>query len=123
LELKIKEEINMKCEHCGKEMIKVGILTEQEQNDWVYTNEKFNCASMALNNDVIKDIEFTDGQVFEYFKASYDQLAQANYLRFVFDRNLRKRLGVPNIDGNIIIDSTTWEVFQHPNEEHEEENK
>lgn len=106
----------MVCEHCGKEMIKVGVLTEKEREDFIYVNEKFNCTQMALNNDVIKDLEFTDGQVFEYFKASYDQLAQANYLKYIFERDLKKRIGLNPME-NITIDFISNEIFIHPKEE------
>lgn len=103
----------MKCEHCGKEMIELGKLTEEEQNDFFFLNEKFVCANQALRIDVLKDLEFTDGQVFEYFKACYDQLAQAKYLQFIFERGLKKRFGV---EGNIFVDGLSLTVFKHPEE-------
>ena len=106
----------MVCEQCGKEMVKVGVLTEEEQNDFIYVNEKLNCAQMALNNDVIRDIEFKDNEVYEYFKASYEELAQANYLRYIFERNLKKRLGLNPME-NIAIDFISHEVFVHPKEQ------
>ena len=111
----------MVCQQCGVEMTKVGVLTDKEKDDLAYVNEKFNCAQMALSGGVIKDIKFDDNQVFEYFKASYDQLAEANFLRYVFNRDLKKRLGVEDIDNNLFIDFVTGEVFQHPNVEHKEE--
>lgn len=104
----------MVCEHCGKEMVKVGVLTEGETNDFYFINEKFATANQALNTNVIKDIEFTDGQVFEYFKACYDQLAQARYLQFIFERGVKNRLNVPQ-DTFIVIDGLSREVFTHPN--------
>lgn len=106
----------MVCEECGKEMVKVGVLDEKEIDDFTYVNEKFNCASMAMNFDIIKDLEFTDGQVFEYFKAAYDQLAQANYLRYTFERDVKKRL---NVKDRIFIDFISHEIFIHPTEKEE----
>lgn len=103
----------MKCEQCGKEMVKVGVLTEEEQNDFIFVNEKFATVNQALNTDVIKNIEFTDGQVFEYFKASYDQLAQARYLQYIFERSLKNRIGIQQ-DIPIVIDGLSFEVFVHP---------
>ena len=97
-------------------MIKVGVLTEEEVNDFVYVNEKFATVNQALGTDILKDMEFKDGQVFEYFKACYDQLAQAKYLQFIFERDLKNRLeiaqGIP-----IFIDGISTEVFIHPDEE------
>ena len=104
----------MTCEKCGKEMIKVGSLEEQEINDFIYINEKYNCVNQALSSNVISDMKFTDGQVFEYFKACYDQLAQAKYLHFIFERDLKKRLGVKT---QMYIDFISYEVFIHPEEE------
>ena len=109
----------MTCENCGKEMIKVGTLEEHEVDDVAYVNEKFNCAMQSLNMEVLKDLEFTDGQVFEYFKAAYDQLAQAKYLQFIFERDLKRRL---KVDEPIFIDYATYEVFVHPKDEEESKN-
>jgi hypothetical protein len=104
----------MVCENCGKELVKVGALTEEELRDFCFVNEKFATANQALNSNVIKDIKFTDGQVFEYFKAGYDQLAQARYLQFIFERELKNRLNVSQ-DTPIVIDGLSREVFVHPN--------
>lgn len=108
----------MKCENCGKEMVKVGTLTEEEQNDFFFVNEKFATVNQALNSDVLRDIKFADGQVFEYFKACYDQLAQAKYLQFIFERGIKNRLGVP-LDVFIAIDGLSFDVFIHPTDEEE----
>lgn len=101
----------MVCQSCGKTMVKIGELTKKEQEEFWFINEKINCAYQALNADVIKNIEFTDGQVFEYFRAAYDALAQAKFLQFVFYRDLKKRLDVV-VD--IFIDELSCEVFVHP---------
>ena len=110
----------MTCENCGKEMIKVGVLTEEEQNDFCFVNEKFATVNQALNSDVLKDLKFTDGQVFEYFKACYDQLAQAKYLQFVFERGVKNRVGVEQ-DVPVAIDGLSFEVFIHPTCEEEKQ--
>ena len=106
----------MVCEHCGKEMVKVGVLTEEEQQDFFFLNEKFANANQAMNMKVLKDLEFTDGQVYEYFRACYDQLAQAKYLQFIFERGLKKRLDVPQ-NVFIAIDGLSFDVFKHPDNE------
>lgn len=104
----------MVCQSCGKEMVKIGELTKKEQEEFWFINEKINCAYQALNTDVIKDMKFSDGQVFEYFRAAYDSLAQAKFLHFVFFRDLKKRFDV-GVD--IFIDEISCEVFVHPSEE------
>lgn len=104
----------MVCQKCNKEMVKIGELTKKEQEEFWFINEKINCAYQALNTDVIKNIEFTDGQVFEYFRAAYDALAQAKFLQFIFYRDLKKRLDVV-VD--IFVDELSCEVFVHPTEE------
>lgn len=110
----------MTCENCGKEMIKVGVLTEEEQNDFIYVNEKFATVNQALNSEVLKDLEFTDGQVFEYFKACYDQLAQARYLQFIFERGVKARLNIPK-DTGFVLSEPELEVFIHPVDEEEKQ--
>ena len=104
----------MVCQSCGKEMVKIGELTKKEQEDFWFINEKINCSYQALNSDVIKNIEFTDGQVFEYFRAAYDAMAQAKFLQHIFYRDLKKRLDVV-VD--IYIDELSCEIFVHPLEE------
>ena len=105
----------MICKRCGKEMIKVGTLMEEEIADFFYINEKFGIVNQALNSEVLKDIEFTDGQVFEYFKSCYDQLAQARYLQFIFERNIKRRLGISE-EVFIEIEDVTYDIFIHPQE-------
>ena len=104
----------MVCQSCGKEMVKIGELTRNEQEEFWFINEKINCAYQALNTDVIKNIDFSDGQVLEYFRAAYDALAQARFLQFVFYRDLKKRF---DVDADISIDELSCEVFVHPLEE------
>lgn len=106
----------MVCAQCGKEMVKVGLLTEEERDDFFFVNEKFATANQALNLDVLKDLKFTEGQVFEYFKACYDQLAQAKYLQYVFERGVKARLEIPQ-NKMIIVDGLSLEVFIHPEQE------
>ena len=104
----------MTCAHCGKDMVKIGELTDKEKQDYWFSNEKINCAYQALNLDVIKDMQFTEGQVFEYFRMAYDALAQAKFLQYIFYYNLKKRL---DITADIFIDELSCEVFMHPAEE------
>lgn len=100
----------MKCEQCGKDLIKVGILNEEETENYFFSNEKINCAYQALNMDVLKNMQFSDGQVFEYFRAAYDALASAKFLQYILNRDIKSRR---NITEDIIIDPETLEIYIH----------
>lgn len=84
----------MKCFRCGKELKVVGTLEETEIEELCLINKKIENCAQALNPNTIKDMEFTDGQIFEYFRAAYDNKAQAEFLQFMFFRNLMKRLEI-----------------------------
>lgn len=92
----------MKCPRCGKEMEKIGSLTLDEQESLALINKKLENVMQALNPVTIREMQFTDGQVFEYFRAVFDSKAQAEFLRFIFFRDLAKRLNI-NTDTQIQI--------------------
>jgi len=108
----------MVCEHCGKELTKVGVLTDEEKEEFYFVNEKNACAYQAIDSSIVKDIEFTDGQIFEYFRAAYDALAQARFLRHIFEKKVKTRLNV-DINKNIFIADVSLEVYVHPDENNE----
>ena len=80
----------MVCQNCGKEMIKVGTLTEKEVEELAYIERQFVNVNQALNPDTVNQMKFTNNQVYEYFRAVYDNKAQAEFLRFIFFRDLKK---------------------------------
>ena len=82
----------MKCFRCGRELEQVGVLTDNEIEELVLINKKIENSNQALNLNTIRGMNFTEGQVFEYFRAVYDGKAQAEFLHFMFFRNLMKRL-------------------------------
>ena len=84
----------MKCFRCGRELEKIGELTENEIEELVLINKKFENSNQALNPETINKMNFTEGQVFEYFRAIYDSKAQAEFLHYMFFRKLGKRLGL-----------------------------
>ena len=106
----------MKCKHCGKELIKVGELTDKEYEEIIFINKKFANSRQALNPETIKQMEFTEGQVFEYFRAAYDNIAQADFLQYIFFKNLGERLGIN--DKNIMLDDKpdSKDIFVHPDD-------
>lgn len=101
----------MVCGRCGKEMRKIGTLSEAEKQELWFINEKVNCAYQAINSDVIREIEFSEGQVFDYFRAAYDSMAQARFLQHVFYSKLRERL---RAESDVSVDELSGEVFVHP---------
>lgn len=104
----------MKCPNCGKELIKVGTLTETEFEEWVLINKKYANSNQALNYETIREMEFTDGQVFEYFRAVFHGKAEAEFLNYIFTRNLRKRLNLGNdIPITIGDNADNYDVYVH----------
>lgn len=112
----------MVCKNCGKEMIKVGTLLEKEVEELAYIERQNVNATQALNYDTINKMKFEDGQVFEYFRAAFENKAQAEFLSFVFFRDLRKRLELKT--NNFVIGDGTpdnHDVFVHPEEDNDKE--
>ena len=106
----------MVCRHCGKELIKIGELTEKEVEELAFINKKSANAMQALNIETINGMKFTDGQVFEYFRAAFDNKAQAEFLNYIFFRDLAKRLGRTDFTiGNGEPDN--HDIFVHPDGE------
>ena len=104
----------MTCKKCGKELIKLGELTESEIEELTLINKKQVNVQQALNPATINAMEFSDGQVFEYFRAVYDSKAQADFLLHIFFRNLRKRLNIdPRVDFQIGNDIEDYGVYTH----------
>ena len=104
----------MVCKNCGKELIKVGELTENEIEELILINKKFVNANQALNPDVINKMEFSDNQVFEYFRAAYNNKAEAEFLNYIFLRKLSQRLNINtdkiNISNN---EPNNFDIFVH----------
>lgn len=105
----------MKCEQCGKEMIKVGELSEKETHDWIFIKTKDDTASQALDSNTINGMQFKEGELFEYFKACFEAKAEAEFLRYVFFRDLRARFNISKTE-NIWLEegNTAIEVYVHP---------
>lgn len=107
----------MKCEKCGKEMIKVGELTDEEFQDLCYINNIIDTSNQALDVNTIKGMEFEEGQVFEYFRAVFDSKAKAAYLNYMFWENIMNRLNIHDRDIFVGGDEPDGkELFVHPEE-------
>ena len=108
----------MKCADCGKELIKVGELTKNEKDNYALIATKESVSLQYLKTDTINGMNFTEGQVYEYFRAAFEGRCDAEFLKFIFFRDLRARL---NIDKNKDIwieefDGDTCEVYVHPDD-------
>lgn len=95
----------MKCPNCGKELKKIGKLTEEEIDEYSYIIKKMNAANQALKPNVVNGYNFTENQVFEYFRAAFDSMAQSEFLYYLFASQLKKRHGL-NLNQEIYIDET-----------------
>ena len=105
----------MNCPRCGKELDKIGELNENEKEELALINKKIENSMQALNPKTIREMEFTDGQVFEYFRAVFDSKAQTEFLKYIFFRNLAKRLNVDDEKDIYIGDGTPYntDIFMH----------
>lgn len=105
----------MKCAECGKEMISVGVLSEKEEQDWIFIKTKEDTTFQALNPQTIKSMDFKEGELLEYFKACYEAKAETEFLRYLFFRDLKARLHVP-ANENVWLDdvNSVVEVYVHP---------
>ena len=107
----------MVCNKCGKEMIKVGELTEKETEDFQYVVVREDNVYQALDTKTINGMDFDEGQVFEYFQAVFQAKAEMEFLKYSFFKKLKIRLGI-NLDEELWVneDYTTGIVsaYKHP---------
>lgn len=85
----------MKCSHCGKELIEVTQLTEEEIKEFEFFSCKMRNAEAALQSDIIDVAKMSQEQIYSYFKAAYDLKCEAEFLNFCFFDKLSKRVNQP----------------------------
>lgn len=110
----------MVCANCGKEMTLLGQLTEKESEDFQYVVVKESNINQALDTETINQMEFSESQVYEYFRAVFEARAEMEFLKFTFFKNLKLRLGLQtNEELWLKEDYTTGIVYiyQHPQDE------
>ena len=103
----------MKCPDCGKELKEVGVLTDDELKDYLHIQEKVLNAQQALKPDVIENYNFTEGQVLEYFKAAFNEMATANFLNYCLRKEIVAKHHVSN---DFCIHPVTGNIYIHINE-------
>lgn len=79
----------MTCPDCGKELVELGELTEDEIHDLEYLQVQEQTIKNEFNNIKIND--FSDTQVYEFYRAKADMEALFNASHYLFFRNLAKR--------------------------------
>ena len=107
----------MKCPDCGKELLKVRDLTEDERNAFEYFVIKEDNANQAINSGI--DVNFKEGELYEYYKALYDQLAEARFLRTIFFRKIQEELNEKPVKVPYIFEGA---LYVHPVETKDEQN-
>lgn len=105
----------MKCPNCGKELTVVADLTEDEISDFYYANNIRNTAQQALRNDSIDFSLFQkEGQVFEYFRAAYHEMATAEFLFYTLYSSLAKKYNISKKDINhLVIEDGKLCIHEH----------
>lgn len=97
----------MKCENCGKELELVYGLTEEEQKEWEFFNCKFRTAYTALQSDIIDVTGMTNEQIYAYFRQAYDLMADAEFLKYCFFKELEKKTNRPRNE-LFVEDGKVW---------------
>lgn len=100
----------MKCRNCGKELKEIGILNEDELRDYIRISEMYNNATQALKPEVVNGFNFTEGQVFEYFRAGFDEMAKASFLSFCLMKDLRNKY---KFTTECYVDQDTGKLYVH----------
>lgn len=107
----------MVCKNCGKELVKVGELTEKELEDCLYINNLCQTSIQALDIETIRGMEFDEGKVFEYFRAAFETRAKGEFLNYIFWRDLKKRLDInDNVELMLGDEPDSKEIYMHSQE-------
>lgn len=102
----------MICEHCGKELIFVGEMTDEEITNLHYIISKNRTVETALDKNIVNLQEMTPEQVYMYYKSAYDIKIEANFLEIENLKAISKRLNV-EMSKIMIFDD---KVYVHPEE-------
>ena len=82
----------MNCFTCGKPLQELDIqLTDEEVEDKLFIVNKEEVCHHALRKDAVNLTEFRDGQVYEYYKAAFDGLAEVRFLTVMWDKKVREK--------------------------------
>lgn len=101
----------MKCNECGKELMKLPfVLDECEMADLDLAVTKINAATVALKPDVFSGYKLDDDkQLYAYFKAAFDELCEGRFLYAIWERDVRRN---HKYDGKDLV-VINGECFKH----------
>lgn len=93
----------MKCNHCGSELVKLPFdLNDAQVADLQLALDKTATAQTALQPDVFAGYRFDDDKdIYAYFKAVFDVMAEGRFLYALWEREVRKTYN--RLEGEILV--------------------
>lgn len=83
------------CPNCGQKLIYKGIqLSEDDMDKNAYYSNKELAAKQYLNNAVINNLNLTDTEAYSYFKAAFDLLTEAYFLKYIWQKEMKDKYGI-----------------------------
>ena len=103
----------MNCYFCGAELKELDVkLSEQEIEDMFFISNKEQVSQQALKMDSINPKDFSDGQIYEYFKAAFDNMAEVEFLKYMWIKNVRAKYNIPETE---MFDFVNGKLYVHVN--------
>ena len=106
-------EFHFYCPDCGEELIDLGIeITPEEQLDITNAATKVNTANQVLDNKNIQINDLTPDQIYAFYKAACDSLAEGLFLKEIAFMNVFRKYNVPDSSKNIYAYNNR--LYMHP---------
>jgi len=101
----------MQCNECGRQLKRLPfMLDDGEIADMQLAVDKINTAQTALKADVYASYRFgQDRDVYAYFKAVFDEMAEGRFLYATWEKRVRSHYGYP--EGELLV--INGECFAH----------
>lgn len=93
----------MRCNECGRELTRLPfVLDDAQVADMQLAVDKMNTAQTALKADVFNSYRFGDDKdIYAYFKAVFDVMAEGRFLYATWERGVRSRYGYS--EGELLV--------------------
>ncbi len=93
----------MQCNECGRQLKRLPfMLDDGEIADMQLAVDKINTAQTALKADVYASYRFgQDRDVYAYFKAVFDEMAEGRFLYATWEKRVRSHYGYP--EGELLV--------------------
>ncbi len=93
----------MQCNECGRQLTRLPfMLDDGEIADMQLAVDKMNTAQTALKADVYASYRFgQDRDVYAYFKAVFDEMAEGRFLYATWEKRVRSHYGYP--EGELLV--------------------